>query len=62
MAELQQFFSMGGYGAYVWSAYAITFIVLLANILVSRRGLTSSLEHARRMQSTQDNQILDKQA
>ncbi len=27
---------MGGYGAYVWSAYAVTFVVLLLNVLYTR--------------------------
>jgi heme exporter protein D len=30
---LQTFFAMGGYAFYVWSAYGITFLVLLFNIL-----------------------------
>jgi len=29
-----EFFGMGGYGAYVWSAYAVFFIVLLADALL----------------------------
>ncbi len=28
-----EFFAMGGYGAYVWSSYAIAFVVLAANVL-----------------------------
>lgn len=36
MSELTAFFHMGGYAAYVWPALIITFIVLLANVLVSR--------------------------
>lgn len=31
---LQDFLAMGGYAAYVWSAYAVFFIVLLADTLV----------------------------
>jgi heme exporter protein D len=31
---LQPFFAMGGYAAYVWPAYAIFFIVLVADTLV----------------------------
>ncbi|MBM4207300.1 MAG: heme exporter protein CcmD [Gammaproteobacteria bacterium] len=30
----QEFFAMGGYGFYVWTAYGITFIVLVANVVV----------------------------
>lgn len=29
---LSEFIAMGGYGAYVWSAYAICAVVLIANI------------------------------
>ena len=30
---LEQFLYMGGYGDYVWSAYALGFIILVANII-----------------------------
>ena len=30
----QEFFAMGGYAFYVWTSYAITLIVLLANIIM----------------------------
>ncbi len=30
--NLETWLSMGGYGAYVWSAYGITFIVFILNI------------------------------
>lgn len=36
MSELTDFFHMGGYAAYVWPAFFITFIVLLGNVLISR--------------------------
>ncbi len=29
----QQWFDMGGYGAYVWSSYALTAIILLWNLI-----------------------------
>ncbi|MCZ6773920.1 MAG: heme exporter protein CcmD [Proteobacteria bacterium] len=29
---------MGGYGAYVWSAYGISAVVLAGNVLLSRRA------------------------
>ena len=28
-----EFFNMGGYAFYVWTSYALTFIVVLANIV-----------------------------
>ena len=35
---MNDFFAMGGYGAYVWSAYGISAIVLAGNVLLSRRA------------------------
>ncbi|MCX8049839.1 MAG: heme exporter protein CcmD [Methylohalobius sp.] len=29
-----EFFSMGGYGAYVWSAYGVVTVVLIWNLIV----------------------------
>lgn len=49
MSGLSEFLAMGGHGPYVWSAYAITFVVLVLNVLepwVARRRLVS--EEARR--------------
>jgi heme exporter protein D len=43
---MQEFFAMGGYAFYVWTSYGLTFIVLLANIIipvVQRRQLLRSL-------------------
>ncbi|QWF69427.1 heme exporter protein CcmD [Methylomonas paludis] len=31
---LQEFLHMGGYAVYVWSAYGVTFVVLLINLLL----------------------------
>jgi heme exporter protein D len=31
--SLAEFFHMGGYAFYVWTSYAIAFIVLLANVM-----------------------------
>lgn len=31
---MQEFFGMGGYAFYVWTAYGITLIVLVANIIL----------------------------
>ncbi|GAA5646575.1 MULTISPECIES: heme exporter protein CcmD [Vibrio] len=37
--SLSDFFAMGGYAGYVWSAFGITFLALLILLLVSlRRG------------------------
>ena len=31
---MAEFFGMGGYGGYVWSAYCVFFVVLLADALI----------------------------
>lgn len=31
--SLDAFLDMGGYAAYVWPSYGLTFVVLLANVL-----------------------------
>ncbi|TAL72489.1 MAG: heme exporter protein CcmD [Rhodanobacter sp.] len=33
MSSLHEFLSMGGYGAYVWPAYALFFAILIADSL-----------------------------
>ena len=34
--SLSEFISMGGYGAYVWGSYGVTFVLLIAEILMIR--------------------------
>ena len=36
MSTLQSFFAMGGYAMYVWPAYALFFIVLIADTIAPR--------------------------
>lgn len=45
---MQEFFSMSGYAEYVWSCYALTFVVLIWNLIAARRGLRQQQLHARR--------------
>jgi|JRYI01.1.fsa_nt_gb heme exporter protein CcmD len=45
---MQEFFSMSGYGAYVWSCYVLTFVVLAWNLIASRRELKQQQLRARR--------------
>jgi len=50
--SIAEFFAMGGYARFVWSAYAITFFVLIVNLLVSRvehRRLVSRLRLERQL-------------
>jgi heme exporter protein D len=34
MGALREFFYMGGYAFYVWSAYGVALVVLVANVVV----------------------------
>jgi heme exporter protein D len=38
MDAVREFLHMGGYGFYVWSAYGMTFVVLVANVIVPLLG------------------------
>ncbi|MBX2881611.1 MAG: heme exporter protein CcmD [Granulosicoccus sp.] len=48
MAELLEWLKMGGHGGYIWSAYAITFVVLLANLFFARWQFSQRLLQALR--------------
>ena len=39
MEKITEFLAMGGHGAYIWPAYGITTIVLLAVLVVSIRHM-----------------------
>jgi heme exporter protein D len=47
--SVQEFFAMGGYAIYVWPAYGLTLIVLLANIIIPvvqrKQFLNKALKH-----------------
>jgi heme exporter protein D len=43
---MSEFFSMGGKGAYVWSAYGITLAVLIWNVWAARSRLKRNLRLA----------------
>jgi heme exporter protein D len=45
---MSEFLAMGGYAAYVWSAYGITLLVILLNIWAARRARVRSLERVAR--------------
>lgn len=50
--SLEAFFAMGGYAAFVWPAYTITLIVLIANVFLARgshrRAVSDALKRAAR--------------
>jgi len=43
----QDFFKIGGYGAYVWTAYAVFFLVLLADAIAPVRQRRRTLAELR---------------
>lgn len=50
--SLADFLHMGGYGAFVWPAYTVTLIVLIANVYLARgshrRAVSEALKRAAR--------------
>ena len=45
---MHEFLNMGGYGAYVWSAYGLAALVLVANVVISRRAERRAWQHIAR--------------
>ncbi|MHB8425722.1 MAG: heme exporter protein CcmD [Gammaproteobacteria bacterium] len=48
MTSWHEFFTMGGYAAYVWPAYGITAVVLIANAILPGRQQRSLLKELSR--------------
>ena len=49
---MMEFFAMDGYGKYVWSAFGISLIVLVATVYLNKRYLETTRERVlRRIQS-----------
>lgn len=40
-----EFFAMGGYGLYVWTAYAAAALILVFNVLSARRRMKAVRQH-----------------
>ena len=50
---MAEFFHMGGYAFYVWTAYALVLVVLVGNVVAARLGQKRLLERlARRGQGS----------
>jgi heme exporter protein D len=45
---MSDFLDMGGYAAFVWPAYGLTFAVVILNIVWARRALSRARAAARR--------------
>lgn len=52
MSSWHEFLIMGGYGAYVWPAYAIVLVVMVINAVLPGRRQRALLEHLRRRVSS----------
>lgn len=48
-ASFGDFWSMGGYGLYVWGSYAVTLALVVAEIVLLVRGRKQTLELLKRM-------------
>lgn len=46
---MNEFLAMGGYAAYVWSAFGLTFAVMILNVIAANRQHRKALHAARRV-------------
>ena len=49
-----EFLAMGGYGQFVWPAYAVTLIVLIGNVILARASHRRAVEEALRRAARQE--------
>jgi heme exporter protein D len=45
--SFDNFLAMGGYGLYVWGSYAVTLVLILAELVLLARRKRSALERIR---------------
>ena len=50
-ASLNEFWSMGGYGLYVWGSYFVTLAILAIEVFLLRKGRNQTLKLLKRMRS-----------
>ncbi len=55
-ASWGDFWAMGGYGLYVWGSYAVTFFVILIEIIFLTRGHKQTLQRLRRLKNWESQQ------
>jgi heme exporter protein CcmD len=51
------FLHMGGYARFLWPAYAITFIVMVLNVVWARQLLARARSEARRRLAVQEGKV-----
>jgi heme exporter protein D len=47
---MANFFAMGGYAVFVWPAYAVTFVVLIAAVVLSLQSYTQARKSVRKLE------------
>ena len=52
MERIVTFFEMGGYGAFVWPAYALTAVIMVTLAVSSLRRLRSEQRELRELEAT----------
>ena len=45
---MSEFISMGGYGKYLWPAFALGFGIVILNVVLALRSLANAKQQARR--------------
>ncbi len=50
-ASWNEFWSMGGYGLYVWGSYAAVVVGILIEVILLKRGQSDTVRRLRRLQS-----------
>lgn len=46
---ITEFFSMGGFGAYIWSAFSITFVFMIAEVVYLKYKRQATIRRLQRM-------------
>lgn len=54
--SLTDFFSMGGYGNYVWSSYGISLFALALNIILPRMKERNTMHNLQKRLYSEENQ------
>jgi len=49
MSIVSEFFFMGGYGAYVWSGFGITALLMVAEVVIVRSQRQNTLKRLKRI-------------
>ncbi|MEY2625802.1 MAG: heme exporter protein CcmD [Gammaproteobacteria bacterium] len=51
---MSEFFAMDGYAIFLWPAYLVTLIAILANVMLARRAHAEAKQEARRRFAIED--------